>query len=610
MLNILGLKLGQCFSPRILSLFLLLTMSLLPGCMQANRPVQQATFVPILGTPAPQDRSLENLIAFTRLLGYVRHFHPSDEAAATDWEEFAIRGVSAVEDARNADDLVHRLQNLFQPIAPTIRIFRTSEQPPASDLFPIPQGLTPLYVVSWKHVGFGGGIYQQIGYSSERIRTPVPQQGVDSSLPDPTKPFYADLGGGVSCLVPLALYADEQGTLPHVTPSRQPESFLGTDDRAKRLATVALSWNVFQHFYPYFDVVPVDWLAVLKETLATARTDDDEYAFVQTLQRMVAQLQDGHGAVGVAMTATALTTTQNPPWDWIENQLVLTLVKPSDQLQPGDVVLKINGQAAIDLIAEEEQHVSASTVQHRRAMALRNLWAHLTDDSMTLEVRSRSGNVVQVTRLRGEICCVKPARLPVITEIRPGILYFDLSQLSTTDFENAIPKMQQSSGIIFDARGYLGKINASTLGHLTDVPMKWESFYWPIITYPDHQKMTFRVDDEPTVDPQKPRLTAKVAFLTNVNALSYSESYLAFVEYYKLGEIVGEPTAGMTGGIDPFTLFNQYTFNWTGTKVLKQDGSRHHGVGILPTILVSPTIQGIAEGRDEILERAIRVVSP
>jgi hypothetical protein len=44
-------------------------------------------------------RGRENLEAFARLLGYVRHFHPSDEAAATDWDTFAISGVRRAEGA-------------------------------------------------------------------------------------------------------------------------------------------------------------------------------------------------------------------------------------------------------------------------------------------------------------------------------------------------------------------------------------------------------------------------------------------------------------------------------------------------------------------------------
>ena len=44
-------------------------------------------------------------------------------------------------------------------------------------------------------------------------------------------------------------------------------------------------------------------------------------------------------------------------------------------------------------------------------------------------------------------------------------------------------------------------------------------------------------------------------------------------------------------------------------KGLKDDGSGHHGVGIAPTVPVSRTMRGIAEGRDEQIERAITVVS-
>ena len=43
-------------------------------------------------------------------------------------------------------------------------------------------------------------------------------------------------------------------------------------------------------------------------------------------------------------------------------------------------------------------------------------------------------------------------------------------------------------------------------------------------------------------------------------------------------------------------------------KVLKHDGSRHHGVGIQPTVPVAKTIQGIREGRDEQLDRALSLL--
>ncbi len=47
---------------------------------------------------------------------------------------------------------------------------------------------------------------------------------------------------------------------------------------------------------------------------------------------------------------------------------------------------------------------------------------------------------------------------------------------------------------------------------------------------------------------------------------------------------------------------------FTGMKVLKHDGSRHHGVGILPTVPAARTVKGVAAGRDEVLERATEIV--
>jgi C-terminal processing protease CtpA/Prc len=96
--------------------------------------------------------------------------------------------------------------------------------------------------------------------------------------------------------------------------------------------------------------------------------------------------------------------------------------------------------------------------------------------------------------------------------------------------------------------------------------------------------------------------------LADERTVDAGESYLSIVEHYRLGEIVGEPTSGTNGNANGVELPGGYVVIFTGNKALKHDGSQHHGVGIQPAILVSPTIRGVAEGRDEALERAIDVV--
>jgi len=103
--------------------------------------------------------------------------------------------------------------------------------------------------------------------------------------------------------------------------------------------------------------------------------------------------------------------------------------------------------------------------------------------------------------------------------------------------------------------------------------------------------------------------SARISFLSGGGAISYAESTLGVVEAYKLGDVVGEPSAGTNGMVNPFVLPGGYTVGWTGMLVQKRDGTPHHGVGVRPTVPVSPTVAGLRAGRDEMLEKAISLVT-
>jgi hypothetical protein len=70
-------------------------------------------------------------------------------------------------------------------------------------------------------------------------------------------------------------------------------------------------------------------------------------------------------------------------------------------------------------------------------------------------------------------------------------------------------------------------------------------------------------------------------------------------DYQGVGDVASDAT-----GIE-MVIRTDRAIWWTGMKVLKQDGSRHHGVGILPTIPASRTLEGVAARRDEVLEAGI-----
>ena len=147
------------------------------------------------------------------------------------------------------------------------------------------------------------------------------------------------------------------------------------------------------------------------------------------------------------------------------------------------------------------------------------------------------------------------------------------------------------------------------LQHLTDHNIESARWNVPISTMPDREACEWLTSGRWDLPPLEPRLggpNQKVYFLTDGRAISYAESCMGIVEAYKLGEIVGGPTAGTNGNVNPLTLPGGYWVMWTGMKVLKHDGSRHHGVGIAPTIPVERTVEGIAAARDEVLDAAVK----
>jgi len=546
------------------------------------------------------DRGLPNLVAFCRLFGYVRHFYPGDEPARTDWESFAIEGVRAVEAAKTSAELVETLTNLFRPVAPTVQVYLADKPPQASHVTSPTSNHATVRVRVWRHHGFGTGATNSI-YRSERVVVDMPVAKVPN-------PYEAGLGGGLRCRVPLTLIA---GTDEKALPSPPARKRRTGDDRATRIADVILAWNVFQHFYPYFDVVKTDWSVALETALRSAATDADAAAFGNTLRRLVAALHDGHGH---AYSPLAGPTFPVPvSWDWIADRLVVTHVPKTQgqEIARGDVVIAIDGEPVAQALAEAESLISGATPQWIRFNALRELGSGNKDKPVTLEIESygKPGTSHQVILKRDlSPMDLDEPRPEKIKELEPGIFYVDLNAISDNDWNTALPQLSRARGIVFDMRGYPSKLSPDFLSYLSKKSMTSAQWHIPVVAFPDRNDIQFERGGEWDLRPKAPYLTAKKAFITDGRAISYAESCMGIVEYYKLGEIVGGPTAGTNGNVNPFTLPGGYRLVWAGMKVLKHDGSQHHGVGISPTIPVSRTRGGVAAGRDELLERAVQAV--
>jgi len=558
------------------------------------------------------ERGLENLVAFSRLFGYVRFFHPIEEQDEAFWAWFAVEGARRAEPAGTPRELAAELAQLVQLFAPTVSVFPQGGRPGDSPALQRPEGVEKLFLRDWRHQGVQLSAGPNV-YRSTRRRELVRGDALPEGCADPADPWRAQLAAGIGCRVPLALWDDGAGTLPHV--DRAPlcaglaplEEYTAAD-RATRLAAVVMGWNVFQHFYPYFDVAEVDWRAELRRALHAAAEGAGEREFLDTLQRMVAALRDGHGNV---LHPAFQDDGQLPVlWDWVEGALVVTEARPQVDLARGDVVLRIDGADVAEALAREEERISGATPQWIRAKALGVLRTGNQGESVALDVRSPSGEERSVEVAFGppDFEFREPLPAPV-EELSAGIWYLDLDRAKTEEFLEVLGELEEARGIVFDLRGYPRQFDAlRCFPHLIREHATSAQWHIPVVTRPDGEGRDW-MQSQWELDPKEPYLGAPKAFITGGGAISYAESCLAIVEHYRLAEIVGGPTAGTNGNINPFVLPGGYRVLWTGMRVLKHDGSRHHGVGILPTVPVERTLEGVIEGRDELLEAAVATVS-
>jgi C-terminal processing protease CtpA/Prc len=96
-----------------------------------------------------------------------------------------------------------------------------------------------------------------------------------------------------------------------------------------------------------------------------------------------------------------------------------------------------------------------------------------------------------------------------------------------------------------------------------------------------------------------------IAVLINEYTQSYSEALAQSAQYNCNAVLIGSNTAGANQVVTYMKLPGDVALSFTGANALLWNNKTMQKVGITPDIEVHPTIKGISEKRDEVLERAI-----
>ncbi len=567
-------------------------------------------------TEINETQPVENLIALSKVYGYVRYFHPSDEAALISWDKFLVYAANEVKKSKNDEELVSTLLRLFEPIAPTIQI-ATSDN---SFKDPFEKIDITDQTISWQHEGvktphstqrYNNYVYNSKRVTSEEDKLFEQTVAIDEFIEE-------KVSNSVYVKLPLALYTKDGKTLGST--EQTAEAFeelrsqlhsVTTSNVQKedvRIAGAMITWNFYQHFYPYFEEVNVDWESEQVTLLEAVMLTNTEESYLDTLNIAIAKLDDGHAA---AYIGNRLINATLPFYaDIVENKLVVTVVSSDSPFQVGDILLKKDSRDVNEILSETMEKISGSS-QWKKYQALEMFVRGESLQDVEFEVYREGQTLTISTKYQVSFTPLdRFNRQERFLELEEGIFYFNATNSIGHDFERNLDKLVDAKGIIFDIRGYVGSDEFyRVLPHLSSQTLKSPIWQIPQIVYPDHQRLVgYREDGRWVIEPEAPTLNAKLIFLTDGGAISASESYLGTIEDANIGVIIGEATAGANGTINVIEVPGRVSVVMTGMKVLKGDRSQHHMVGIQPTVPLERTMEGVLNEVDEYIEKALEVI--
>ena len=392
--------------------------------------------------------------------------------------------------------------------------------------------------------------------------------------------IYKRINHHISCMVPLCLYAKE-GT-PPVADKNSLINLKNKIDSAQRLknplyltlADVVVCWNVFQHFYVYWDVVKTDWNEALRVALSESYTAKNPEDFLRVLRRLTAKAKDGHVYV--------YDDSKNyfPPiaWEWVEGKLIITYTLDSS-LAPerGSEVKKINGILPSKFFEEKAQYISAATKGWLDERLKSETLAGRLNDSILLEMSQTDGStsVHWLVRTVAETDYHNLFKNKISSrKLSDSVFYVNIDIADMREIDSIMPQLVRAKAIICDMRSYPND-NNNFFRHFVN---RWEKdtffFHWfqvPEFIYPDHEKIHYNKEQRSKrlfrkyIGPLKPFLNAQIIFIIGPGAISWAETYIASVQGAAI--FVGQPTAGTNGDVNSFRLPGGYYVQFTGLRL-------------------------------------------
>ena len=590
-------------------LFLLLSTIISSGCGQTKSPNSDS----YTESQIEEDFLITNLELLGKIWGFLKYHHPEVGKGKYDWDDELFQFLPEfmnVNDTRQRDESLLRWIEKYGELPVCTTCKET-----AADAYQKPD-------FSWVENG-----------------------NMSAVLKEKIKEIYQNRHQGTHYYIKKAYY---DGNPEFINEQPYSTSF---PDKNLRLLALYRYWNIIQYFFPYKYLTDKNWDEVLREYIPKFINAKTALEYQLTVLQLAGETNDTHarhflGANEIDLLRgtryapfrtneiDSLRGTRYAPFRvrFIENKLTVTdyfkpELKETAGLEIGDFITHINGKEIEYIIDSIKSYYPASNEAARMYYIAPDL---VRSNNHSIHIVYNSSGTIKQKELTlyersdlnmNEISNKLSYDSIMIDKDSMFIGYITLETINETEISHIKKSFMNAKGIIIDIRNYPATFVPFSLGnYFTSKRKPFARFTTANLNNPGEfnfsRNVSFldnnagnRYSSNIFETPRSEKyFQGKLVVIVNEETISQAE-YTAMA--FRAGDntvIIGSQTQGADGNVSFIPLPGGLKAGISGIGVYYPDGRGTQRIGIVPDIEVKPTIQGIREGRDELLEKAIEII--
>jgi C-terminal processing protease CtpA/Prc len=391
-------------------------------------------------------------------------------------------------------------------------------------------------------------------------------------------------------------------------------------DVGYRLLALYRYWNIIQYFCPNRELVTEGWNNMLPKFIPLFISARNQTAYALTVNKLIVHLHDGHAFIESQEIDRYQGSYRLPvAAHFIEGKLVVTgyykdTLDVKQKFKVGDIIADINGKSVQDFMKQYLPLMSSSNYDSQ----LRDLPGNYllkSDNKQFLITLLRNNQPYRISAAAAETSKINGydfnqsphAKSPGYYLINKDIGYLFPAMYSNKNLEDMKKTFKYTKGIIVDMRCYPGDEMEQTFGnYIKPLETAYVKFSHGSLRHPG--LFTF---SEPSKNGKKSDTSYTGKVIVIINALTQSNAEFVTMAFQSAPNVtvIGSTSAGADGNVTPIVLPGRFSTHISGIGVYYPDGTNTQRSGVKIDYVIRPTIKGIRENRDEVLERAKELIN-